>query len=104
MSSGQERYRERMERVAIRMAEVFDEGRTPTVDELADAAALSAFHFHRIYRLMTGESVGQSLQRLKVAQALERVSGGESVTTAAHAAGYGSSQNLARAVKQRTGG
>jgi DNA gyrase inhibitor GyrI len=53
---------------------------------------------------MTGESVAQSLQRLKVAHALERVSAGETVTVAAHATGYGSSQNLARAVKRRTGG
>jgi AraC family transcriptional regulator len=102
--SRNERYRARLERVAERMAVALDEGRTPSVDELADAAALSPFHFHRIYRLMTGESVAQSLQRLKVAHALERVSAGENVTIAAHAAGYGSSQNLARAVKQRAGG
>jgi len=104
MSNGLDRYRERLERVAKRMGNALDEGRTPTLEELAGAAALSPFHFHRIYRLMTGESVAQSLQRLKVAHALERVGAGEDVTAAAHAAGYGSSQNLARAVKQRTGG
>lgn len=103
MTSGHERYRQRLERVAERMADALGEGRTPTLEELADAAALSPFHFHRIYRLMTGESIGQSVQRLKVAHALERVSAGEQVTAAAHAVGYGSSQNLARAVKQRTG-
>jgi len=104
MTSGHDRYRERLERVAERMADALDEGRTPTLEELAGAAALSPFHFHRVYRLMTGESVAHSLQRLKVAHALERVGAGEGVTTAAHAVGYGSSQNLARAVKQRTGG
>lgn len=104
MTSGHELYRQRLERVAQCMADALDEGRTPTLEELADAAALSPFHFHRIYRLMTGESVAQGLQRLKVAHALERVGAGEDVTAAAHAAGYGSSQNLARAVKQRTGG
>ena len=103
MTSGHERYRARLERVAAHMAGALDEGRTPSVGELADAAALSPFHFHRIYRLMTGESVAQSLQRLKVAHALERVSAGENVTVAAQAAGYGSSQNLARAVRQRAG-
>ena len=104
MINGIERYRARLERVAERMADALDKGETPTVEELADSAALSPFHFHRIYRLLTGESVAQSLQRLKVAHALERVGAGDNVTAAAHAAGYGSSQNLARAVKHRTGG
>jgi AraC family transcriptional regulator len=103
MTGGQERYRARLERVAQHIAEALEDGRTPTIEELADVAALSPFHFHRIYRLLTGEGVAQSLQRLKVAHALERVGAGENVTTAALAAGYGSSQNLARAVRQRAG-
>ena len=103
INSRNDRYRGRMNRVADAIAAALEEGRNPTIEELADAAALSAFHFHRVYRLQTGETVADTVQRLKVAQALHRVSAGDSVTEAAQAAGYSSSQTLAKAVRQRTG-
>ena len=96
-------YQDRMVRVADAIAAALKDGRSPNLDELANAAALSPFHFHRVYRLLTGETVGQSIQRLKVTHALELVNGGDSVTGAALAAGYSSSQSLAKAVKQHTG-
>src|SRR3954469_209784 len=98
-----DRYRDRMNRVAKAIAAALEDGYSPTVEELAGAAAFSPFHFHRVYRLLTGETVADTLQRLKVAQALNRVGAGDSVTDAAQAAGYSSSQNLAKAVRQRTG-
>ncbi len=97
------RYEERLNRVAAFISDALEAGQTPTVNQLANAFALSSFHFHRVYRLLTGETVGQALQRLKVAHALRLVSEGVSVTTAAHTAGYDSSQNLAKAVRQRAG-
>ena len=97
------RYQDRMDRVAAAIASALDEGRRPSVDELADAAAFSPFHFQRIYRVLSGESVAETVQRLTLAHALERVEGGETVTTAAHAAGFSSSQNFAKAVRRETG-
>ena len=96
-------YQDRMVRVADAIAAALKDERSPTLEELASAAALSPFHFHRVYRLLTGESVGQSIQRLKVTHALELVNGGDSVTGAALAAGYASSQSLAKAVRHHTG-
>jgi AraC family transcriptional regulator len=96
-------YQARMDRVASAIAAALKDGRSPELEELASAAALSPFHFHRVYRLLTGETLGQSIQRLKVTHALELVNGGDSVTGAALAAGYASSQSLAKAVRQHTG-
>jgi len=101
--SSTDRYRDRMDRVAEAIARALDDGRSPRVEELADVAAFSHFHFHRLYRLLTGETVAQTIDRLKLARALQRVGEGDSVTEAAHAAGFSSSQNLAKAVRRRTG-
>lgn len=92
-----------MARVADAIAAALSDGRTPSVEELADAAAFSPFHFQRIYRLLAGETVAATIQRLKLAHALDRVGSGDSVTSAAQAAGYSSSQSLAKAVRSRTG-
>jgi AraC family transcriptional regulator len=97
------RYSGRMARVAGAMAKALADGHHPTIEELASAAAFSPFHFQRIYRLLTGETVAASIQRLKIAHALDRVGSGETITSAAHGAGYSSSQNLAKAVRSRTG-
>lgn len=40
-----------------------------TVDDLADVACLSRFHFHRVFRVMTGETVGQTVRRLRLTRA-----------------------------------
>lgn len=103
MASRVSDYGRRMDRVADAIARALRDNRSPTLEEMASAAALSPFHFHRLYRLLTGETVAETVRRLKLAHALERVNGGDSVTEAAHAAGYGSSQSLAKAVRQRVG-
>lgn len=98
-----ESYSRRMDRAAKCIEEALGRNEKPTLEQLASAAALSPFHFHRVYRLLAGETVGQTLQRLKLAYALDLVSNGETITGAAHASGYESSQSLAKAVAQRTG-
>lgn len=75
--------------------------RTPTLNDVANAAHISPFHFHRIFRLLTGETCAQMITRLRLAKgtsALQRSS--TSITEAAFAAGYGSGQAFAKAIKR----
>lgn len=90
---------ERTERAARLMAERIGEGRTPSLAEMAEAAAFSPFHFHRAYRLVTGETPGDTLRRLRAAHALVRLEARGSITAIAHESGYGSSQALAKALR-----
>ena len=75
-----------------------------TVQSLAAVAHLSPFHFHRIYRALTGEGVFETVQRLRLAQAAQRLSSAEdSITDVALNVGYGSPQAFARAFREFTG-
>jgi len=66
---------------------------------------LSPFHFHRVYRLMTGETLAETLRRVRLARTLpELQSEGQSITRAAGGSGYGTPQAYARAFRAATGG
>jgi AraC family transcriptional regulator len=43
------------------------------LDTLADLAAMSRFHWHRIYRAVTGETVAQTVRRLRLARAASQL-------------------------------
>lgn len=68
---------------------------------LADRAAMSRHHFHRMFRAHVGCSVGSYItwRRLQRACAL-LVSGGEPVLEIALAVGYESAQSLAKAMRR----
>jgi AraC family transcriptional regulator len=100
--STEQDYRRRIARVVE--AILLDPGAPHTLDRLAAVAHLSPFHFHRIYRALTGESVVETVQRLRLAEAARRLSdAAASVTTVAHDAGYNSPQAFARAFRGFTG-
>jgi AraC family transcriptional regulator len=81
-----------------------DPARTPRLEELAEAAAFSPYHFHRVYRLLAGETPAETLSRLRLSRAaadllktplpLERV---------ARRAGFGSVAAFARAFRAAYG-
>ncbi|MXP26892.1 helix-turn-helix domain-containing protein [Altererythrobacter indicus] len=76
----------------------------PTLAEMAEAAALSPFHFHRIFRLMTGETVGALCKRLRLARSLAALGDTAfTITEASAGSGYATSQAFARALRQTTG-
>ena len=99
--SQRERYAEGIERVVDHLAIHAAEDPAPSLEALARLAHLSPFHFHRVYRLMTGETPAQTLRRLRLARSLPTLENG--VTAAAGAAGYASSAAYTRALKGETG-
>jgi len=72
-----------------------------TADTLADCAAMSRHHFHRVFRAYTGCTVANyvTLLRLRRACAL-LVSGHEPVSDIALTVGYESAQALAKAMRR----
>lgn len=69
--------------------------------DLADVSAFSEYHFHRIFKLVTGETVNQYIKRLKMGKAKRNlVLDNKSITDIAFDFGYKSSANFARDFKQ----
>jgi len=72
------------------------------LENVAKAAHLSPFHFHKVFKLVVGETVADFIRRIK----LERAAGlffyqkKISITDTAMELGFSSSQNLAKSFKQ----
>lgn len=96
-----QRWQDRIARAAILLASRLDD--PPTLEELAQAAHVSAFHLHRIWRQLTGETVGSTLARLRVEAAKHLLVTSGSVTKTAMAVGFSSSQSFARFFRSHTG-
>ena len=78
------------------------------LEAVARAACFSPFHFHRIFRLLVGESLGDFIKRLRLERALTLMSQKEgatrrprSLTDVAFACGFASSSDFTRCFKQR---
>lgn len=77
-----------------------DPGASHTLDSLAAVAHLSPFHFHRIYRALTGESVVETVQRVRLARAAHRLTvADDAVGDVAANVGYESPQAFSRAFR-----
>src|SRR6185436_20700588 len=91
-----ESYRERMLAVLVHIQEHLDD--PLPLEELADVAHFSPFHFHRIFRGMVGESVKEHVRRLRLERAAHRLRfTGEPVTEIALDAGYQTHESFTRA-------
>lgn len=89
-------YGRRLERVARYIAENLDA--QLTLEHLAGVAHFSVFHFHRIYREATGETVAATIRRGRLDRAAkELVAGTPSLAKIARRAGYGSAAAFTRA-------
>jgi len=95
-------YLRRIDRViALLQQAVANDAELPDLAELGQAAQLSPFHFHRVYRALTGETIGRTVARLRLLRALQLLSDPElAVTDAALAIGYETPQAFARAFRQ----
>ncbi len=98
------RHAERIERVLSHIERAADDAEL-SLDRLSSIACLSPFHFHRVFRVMTGETLAETVRRVRLARSLPGLANpDETVTRAAAGAGYGSSQAYARAFRAATGG
>lgn len=69
-----------------------------SLSELAELAHFSPFHFHRIFRAMVGENVGEYIRRLRLERAAQALTtGGDPVLTIALQAGYDFHEAFTRA-------
>lgn len=88
----------RLERVFKWLADHLDNG--VDLDTLADVACLSPYHFHRVYHAMQGETVTETVRRLRLHRAaVELITGELPVQRIARRAGYGSQEAFTRAFK-----
>src|SRR5215467_9218673 len=63
----------------------------PSLGELADAAGISRFHFHRVFKQITGATPRDYARTHRLGRLAEKLDAGEPVTEAIYAAGFGSS-------------
>lgn len=76
-----------------------------SLEEIAGAASFSQYHFHRIFKVVVGETVAGFTRRLRLELAANRlkVPNGEDITTIALECGFSSSQNFAKAFRKHFG-
>ena len=75
------------------------------LDEIARVAGFSSFHFHRVFKALTGETLGQFVKRQRLERALYLMSHvpTRSLTEVALECGFSSSSDFSRSFKQRFG-
>lgn len=80
-------------------------GEPLTLAELADVAAFSPFHFHRIFAALVGEPPGQYVRRLRLERAAQQLVAAprKPITAVALDCGFSGSSSFARAFKDSFG-
>lgn len=96
-----ERWRARLERAVALLNTRLDT--PPSLHELADAAGVSPFHLHRVWRSLVGETVADTIRRLRLEASEDMLKQQRSVTETAMAVGFGTPQSYARAFRRKTG-
>lgn len=73
--------------------------------DVARAARLSPFHFHRVFQALVGETLAEFVKRLRLERALVTMAHAprSSLTTIALQCGFSSSSDFSRCFKQRYG-
>lgn len=73
-------------------------------DRLAEIACLSAYHWHRIYTAMCGETITTTIRRLRLARAADRLANSDQpIAEIAASAAYASADSFGRAFAQAYG-
>ena len=102
MGNNPNSYSERIQRVVDYMAEHLDE--TLDLETLARVAYFSPYHFHRIYRGLLGETVSDTVRRLRLQRAaIELLDRDRSVERTGRRAGYSSQPAFTRAFQAEYG-
>ncbi|WP_037028286.1 AraC family transcriptional regulator [Psychromonas aquimarina] len=76
-----------------------------SLEEIAESASFSMFHFHRIFKAVVGETAAGFTRRLRLELAANRLLSNplDDITTIAMGCGFSSSQNFAKAFRQHFG-
>lgn len=75
-----------------------------SLDEIADAACFSKFHFHRIFKAAVGETIAEFTRRLRLERAANWLCNEKmDITAIAMDCGFSTSQNFAKAFKLHFG-
>jgi AraC family transcriptional regulator of adaptative response/methylated-DNA-[protein]-cysteine methyltransferase len=74
---------------ACRLIEDADE--VPTLSDLADAVGMSAYHFHRVFKTVTGVTPKAYASARRAGRVRDRLAVSDTVTEAIHGAGFNSS-------------
>jgi AraC family transcriptional regulator len=70
-----------------------------SLDALADVAALSRFHFHRVFHALSGQTAAQAVRRMRLARAsVALVQSGAPLARIAREVGYDNTASFARAL------
>ena len=102
MEGTRQSYEERLLRVLLHIQRNLDQ--PLELEKLAGIACFSPFHFHRIFRGMTGESVMEHVRRLRLEQAAQKLRfSDKQVVEVAFDAGYESHEAFTRAFSARFG-
>ena len=97
-----ESYARRIERVVDYLIDHLDGD--VDLHRLAEEAFLSPYHFHRVYHAMTGETVAESVRRLRLHRAaVKLISSDIAIAVLSKEAGYGSVQVFNRAFREGYG-
>lgn len=100
--AGLQDYRARLERVLAHIRANLDG--PLNLDDLADIACLSRFHWHRTYRGLTGETVWQTVKRLRLHRAAgELVYSTDPIEDIAARSGYSNARAFSQAFKNDYG-
>ncbi|PCR94737.1 bifunctional DNA-binding transcriptional regulator/O6-methylguanine-DNA methyltransferase Ada [Pseudomonas sp. FW215-R2] len=75
----------------------------PALNELADAAGLSSFHFHRVFKAATGLTPKGYAAAHRSRRVRQRLADGDSVTDALYDAGFNSNSRFYEAADQLLG-
>ena len=101
-TSTREQYARRLDKVLTYLSDHLDE--PFDLYRLADEAHLSPYHFHRVYVAMLGETVADTVKRLRLHRAaVKLIASGTPVARVATEAGYGSVQAFSRAFRAAHG-
>jgi AraC family transcriptional regulator len=74
-----------------------------TLEELSSVAGFSKYHFHRIFKSVIGESLGDFIRRARLAKTSMKFKTDERITKIAMESGYETSASFAKAFKKHFG-
>lgn len=90
-AGGPDTHARRLQRVAAACRHIEASDQPPDLASLAAAAGLSRFHFHRLFKQLTGLTPAAYARACRATRAQHQLAAGTGVTEAIHAAGFGSS-------------